>query len=173
MGNFTQWGDNPIAMTQHTVAGQYITTVPSYCPGSMEYRFSNGAASDMSNHEPVDSACGVDNGVGSYNRFWARSGSADTLRHTYGTCSFVNVNENDLNQVSFRPNPMTEMTTIVLGTSDFYSVQIMDITGRIVAGFNHVQGDVEIVRNNMVRGMYFVNIANTTGNVKTLKLIVE
>ena len=173
MGNFTQWGDNPIAMTQHTVAGQYITTVPSYCPGSMEYRFSNGDASDMSNHEPIDSACGVDNGVGSYNRFWARSGSADTLRHTYGTCSFVNVNENDLNQVSFRPNPMTEMTTIVLGTSDFYSVQIMDITGRVVAGYEHIQGDIEIVRNNMVRGMYFVNIANTTGNVKTLKLIVE
>ena len=173
MGNFTQWGDNPIAMTQHTVAGQYITTIPSYCPGSMEYRFSNGDASDVANHEPVDSACGVDNGVGSYNRFWARSGSADTLRHTYGTCSFVDVNENDLNQVSVHPNPMTEMTTIVLGTSDFYSVQIIDITGRIVAGFDHVQGEVEIVRNNMVRGMYFVNIANTTGDVKTMKLIVE
>ena len=68
---------------------------------------------------------------------------------------------------------MTEMTTIVLGTSDFYSVQIIDITGRIVAGFDHVQGEVEIVRNNMVRGMYFVNIANTTGDVKTMKLIVE
>jgi hypothetical protein len=68
---------------------------------------------------------------------------------------------------------MTEMTTIVLGTSDFYSVQITDITGRIVAGFDHVQGEVEIVRNNMVRGMYFVNIANTTGDVKTMKLIVE
>ena len=173
MGNFTQWGDNPIAMTQHTVAGQYITTIPSYCPGSMEYRFSNGDASDVANHEPVDSACGVDNGVGSYNRFWARSGSADTLRHTYGTCSFVDLNENDLNQVSVHPNPMTEMTTIVLGTSDFYSVQIIDITGRIVAGFDHVQGEVEIVRNNMVRGMYFVNIANTTGDVKTMKLIVE
>ena len=173
MGNFTQWGDNPIAMTQHTVAGQYITTIPSYCPGSMEYRFSNGDASDVANHEPVDSACGVDNGVGSYNRFWARSGSADTLRHTYGTCSFVDVNENDLNQVSVRPNPMTEMTTIVLGTSDFYRVQIIDITGRIVADFDHVQGEVEIVRNNMVRGMYFVNIANTTGDVKTMKLIVE
>ena len=65
------------------------------------------------------------------------------------------------------------MTTIVLGTSDFYSIQVMDITGRIVAGFDHVQGEVEIVRNNMVRGMYFVNIANTTGNVKTMKLIVE
>ena len=65
------------------------------------------------------------------------------------------------------------MTTIVLGTSDFYSVQIIDITGRIVAGFDHVQGEVEIVRNNMVRGMYFVNIANTTGDVKTMKLIVE
>ena len=65
------------------------------------------------------------------------------------------------------------MTTIVLGTSDFYSVQIMDITGRVVAGYEHIQGDIEIVRNNMVRGMYFVNIANTTGNVKTLKLIVE
>ncbi|HCP41386.1 MAG TPA: hypothetical protein DIT65_06285 [Cryomorphaceae bacterium] len=86
IGNFTQWEQNAITMTPHTMAGQYIATVLSFCPGTMEYRFSNGDAMNSANHEPVTADCGVDNGVGGYNRFFARTGSADTLRHTYGTC---------------------------------------------------------------------------------------
>ncbi len=173
MGNFTQWDANAIAMTAHSTAGQYIATVPSFCPGTMEYRFSNGDPTDVSNHEPVDSACGVDNGVGSYNRFFARTGSADTLRHTYGTCSFVGIEEGALDFVTVRPNPMTESTTIGLGLNDRYTVRVMDITGRVVAGFDNVQGDVELVRNNMVSGLYFVNVANSKGDVKTMKVVVE
>jgi hypothetical protein len=49
----------------------------------------------------------------------------------------------------------------------------MDITGRVVAGFDNVQGDVELVRNNMVSGLYFVNVANSKGDVKTMKVVVE
>jgi len=173
MGNFTQWDVNAVAMVPHTVAGQYIATEANFCPGSMEYRFSNGDPTDVSNHEPVDSACGVDNGVGSYNRFFARTGSADTLRHTYGTCSFVGIEEGALDFVTVRPNPMTESTTIGLGLNDRYTVRVMDITGRVVAGFDNVQGDVELVRNNMVSGLYFVNVANSKGDVKTMKVVVE
>ena len=115
----------------------------------------------------------VDNGVGGYNRFFARTGSADTLRHTYGTCSFVGLEEGALDFVTVRPNPMTESTTIALGLNDLYTVRVMDITGRVVAGFDNVQGDVELVRNNMVSGMYFVNVANSKAEVKTMKVVVE
>ena len=173
MGTFTQWDANAIAMTPHSVAGQYIATVPSFCPGSMEYRFSNGDPTDTDNHEPVDSACGVDNGVGSYNRFFARTGSADTLRHIFGACSFINVVENDMDAISVRPNPMNEMATIALGSNDVYTVRVMDITGRVVAGFDNAQGNIELQRGAMSRGMYFVNIANSKGDIKTLKVVVE
>lgn len=173
MGNFTQWDANAVAMVPHTVAGQYIATETNFCPGSMEYRFSNGDPTDVANHEPVDSACGVDNGVGSYNRFFARSGSADTLRHTFGTCSFVSVEEAAMDMISVRPNPMTESATLTLGTADAYTVRVMDITGRVVAGMDNVQGDVELARNNMNSGMYFVNIANSKGEARTIKVVVE
>jgi len=174
IGTFTKWIDSlAIPLDPHTVVGQYIVTLTSFCPGTMEYRFSNGDPSDVSNHEPVDSACGVDNGVGSYNRFFTRTGSADTLRHTYGTCSFVGIEEGALDFVTLRPNPMTESTTIGLGLNDRYTVRVMDITGRVVAGFDNVQGDVELVRNNMVSGLYFVNVANSKGDVKTMKVVVE
>lgn len=173
MGNFTQWDANAIAMVPHSVAGQYIATVPSFCPGSLEYRFSNGDPTDTDNHEPVDSACGVDNGVGSYNRFFARTGSADTLRHIFGACSFINVVENDMDAISVRPNPMNEMATIALGSNDVYTVRVMDITGRVVAGFDNAQGNIELQRGAMSRGMYFVNIANSKGDIKTLKVVVE
>ena len=53
-------------------------------------------------------ACGVDNGVGGYNRFFARSGSADTVQHIFGQCSFIAVEEDALSGVSIRPNPMNE-----------------------------------------------------------------
>ena len=173
MGNFTQWDQNAIAMVAHSQAGQYIATVAQYCPGTMEYRFSNGDPSNTSNHEPVPMDCGVDNGVGSYNRFFARTGSADTVQHIYGACSFISVEENALDAVAIYPNPMTDVATIALGTSDFYTVRVMDITGRLVAGMDNAQGNVELNASEMGRGMYFVNIANSKGELRTMKVIVE
>ena len=173
MGNFTQWSSNAIPMVAHSQAGQYIATVAQYCPGTMEYRFSNGDPSDNSNHEPVPADCGVDNGVGSYNRFFARTGSADTVQHIYGACSFISVEENALDAVAIYPNPMTDVATIALGTSDFYTVRVMDITGRLVAGMDNAQGNVELNASEMGRGMYFVNIANSKGELRTMKVIVE
>jgi hypothetical protein len=173
MGNFTQWDANAIPMVAHSQAGQYIATVAQYCPGTMEYRFSNGDPSNTSNHEPVPMDCGVDNGVGSYNRFFARTGSADTVQHIYGACSFISVEENALDAVAIYPNPMTDVATIALGTSDFYTVRVMDITGRLVAGMDNVQGNVELNASEMGRGMYFVNIANSKGELRTMKVIVE
>ena len=161
-----------VPMVPHSVAGQYIATEVNFCPGTMEYRFSNGDTSNSSNHEPVPMDCGVDNGVGGYNRFFARSGSADTVQHIFGQCSFISVEEDALIGVSVRPNPMNENATIALGAGR-YSVRVFDITGRVVAGFDNVQGDITLERNNMVSGMYYVNIANANGATKTLKVIVE
>ena len=173
MGAFTQWEANAVPMVPHSVAGQYIATEANYCPGTMEYRFSNGDPSKTANHEPVPMDCGVDNGVGSYNRFFARSGSADTVQHIFGQCSFISVEEDALSGVSIRPNPMNESATIALGNAGRYSVRVFDMTGRVVAGFENVQGDITLERNNMVSGMYYVNIANAKGATKTLKIIVE
>jgi len=173
MGNFTQWNSNAIAMVPHSVGGQYITTVAQYCPGTMEYRFSNGDAMDGANHEPVPADCGVDNGVGGFNRFFARTGMADTVKHIYGACSFINVIENALNDVSIYPNPMTDKATIALGNQDFYKVQVLDITGRMISAMDHVQGKVELNSAEMRGGMYFVNVINSQGALKTIKLIVE
>lgn len=173
MGTFTQWDANAIAFVPHSTPGQYIATVEDFCPGTLEYRFSNGDPTDIANHEPVDSACGVPNGVGDYNRFFARTGSADTLYHIFGACSFINVVENDMDAMSVYPNPMKESATIALGTNDVYTVRVMDITGRVVAGFDNAQGNVELNRGSMTRGMYFVNIASSKGAYKTMKVVVE
>lgn len=173
MGTFTQWQSNAMPMTAHTVAGQYIATVQGFCPGDLEYKFTNGNPNDGANEEPVDSACGVANGVGGYNRYFARTGQADTLRHIFGQCSFISVEENALDAVAIYPNPMTDVATIALGTADFFTVQVMDITGRMVVEMDNVQGNVELNASEMGRGMYFVNIANTQGQVRTMKVVVE
>jgi hypothetical protein len=173
MGAFTQWDANAVPMVPHSVAGQYIATEANYCPATMEYRFSNGDPSNTANHEPVPMDCGVDNGVGGYNRFFARSGTADTVQHIFGQCSFISVEEDALSGVSVHPNPMNESATIALGNSGRYSVRVFDITGRVVAGFDNVQGTITLERNNMVSGMYYVNIADAKGATKTLKVIVE
>jgi hypothetical protein len=174
MGTFTGWNsDSAIVMVPHSTAGQYIATLSQFCPGTMDYRFSNGDPSDNSNHEPVPADCGVDNGVGSYNRFFARTGSADTVQHIFGACSFISVEENALDAVAIYPNPMTDVATIALGTSDFYTVRVMDITGRLVAGMDNAQGNVALNASEMGRGMYFVNIANSKGELRTMKVIVE
>ena len=173
MGAFTQWDANAIAMAPHSVAGQYITTVAQYCPGTMDYRFSNGDPGNNPNHEPVPAACGVDNGVGGYNRSFTRTGGMDTVQHIFGACSFISVEEDALAGVSIRPNPMNESATISLGNAGRYSVRVFDITGRVVAGFENVQGAVTLERKNMVSGMYYVNISDAKGLSKTLKVVVE
>jgi len=68
---------------------------------------------------------------------------------------------------------MNETATIALGTNDVYTVRVMDITGRVVAGFDNAQGNVELNRGSMTRGMYFVNIASSKGAYKTMKVVVE
>lgn len=173
MGPFTQWSANAIALDVHTVAGQYITTVSSFCPAGVEYRFSNGDPNDGANHEPVDSACGVDNGVGSYNRYFLRTGSADTLRHTYGTCSFVGLEDSQLEQIVLHPNPMTSTATVVLGASDVYTVRIVDMTGRVINAFENVNGELVIERGNMVNGLYFIVVTDSNGDARTVKFAVE
>ncbi|MBL6671175.1 MAG: T9SS type A sorting domain-containing protein, partial [Flavobacteriaceae bacterium] len=75
--------------------------------------------------------------------------------------------------VSIRPNPMNESATIALGNAGRYAVRVFDITGRVVAGFDNVQGDITLERNNMVSGMYYVNITDANGATKTLKVVVE
>ena len=173
MGNFTQWNSNAIAMVPHSAVGQYITTLTQYCPGSMEYRFSNGDPMTLANHEPVPIYCGVDNGIGGFNRFFERTGVPDTVRHIFGACSFINVIENTLDEVSINPNPMTDIATITLGYQDFYKVQVFDITGRIISTMNSVKGNVELNSSLMKGGMYFVKVVNSQGAVKTIKIIVE
>jgi hypothetical protein len=68
---------------------------------------------------------------------------------------------------------MTDKATIDLGNQDFYKVQVLDITGRMISAMDHVQGKVELNSAEMRGGMYFVNVINSQGALKTIKLIVE
>jgi hypothetical protein len=68
---------------------------------------------------------------------------------------------------------MNESATIALGNAGRYAVRVFDITGRVVAGFDNVQGDITLERNNMVSGMYYVNITDANGATRTLKVVVE
>jgi hypothetical protein len=52
-------------------------------------------------------------------------------------------------------------------------VQVLDITGRMISAMDHVQGKVELNSAEMRGGMYFVNVINSQGALKTIKLIVE
>ena len=120
---------------------------------------------------PID--CGVDNGVGGFNRFFERTGVPDTVRHIFGACSFINVIENNLDEVSINPNPIKDIATITLGNQDFYKVQVFDFTGRIISTMNNVKGNIELNSSLMRGGIYFVKVVNSQGAVKIIKIMVE
>jgi len=111
------WQDGQVVLQESAVAGIWYATVTVSGSASVLYKFVNGIASssDESNAESNIAACGVDNGIGGYNRSHIRSGVAETLTTPcFDTCdicgTLISVEEQEVvNGLLVYPNPIEDL----------------------------------------------------------------
>ncbi len=93
------------------------------------------------------------------------------------TCSLTNTIDRDLeNSLIAIPNPFDNKTVVSFSNPNnaTYEVSLFTLTGKQIRTFRQVNGTVlEIERNEMPAGMYFLNFRNESGQMATLKLVVK
>jgi hypothetical protein len=184
MGDFTtpSWQGGAIQMDDNG-DGTWSTTVSDFCPQEGRYKFAFGNMPDSAgwteeNAEfQQDGGCGEDNGDFPDNRVLVRTSEEPmTICYTFNTCTacLVGVEElESLNRTSIYPNPATDVINIVFDKNGEYLVRIMDISGKTVYT-NQVNADRMILSGNeMVSGVYFVQISDNLNNTITKKLVVK
>jgi hypothetical protein len=183
MGDFTNptWQAGAIQMTDMG-GGMWSTTVTGFCPQEGRYKFAfgntpDGAGWTEENAEfQQEGGCGEDNGDFPDNRVIVRTSSEPSeVCFVFNTCTdcMVGVEEiQSLNRTQIFPNPAHDMINIVFDKFGEYNVRIMDISGKIVYT-NQVNADRLMISNQMVSGIYMVQIIDATNNTVTKKLVVK
>ena len=88
----------------------------------------------------------------------------------YGTCTVGNVGMQELSEVTFvaYPNPATALVT-VSSSSDIASVEVTDLSGKIVAKSNGNSVDI----SNIDSGVYLLSIITLDGNSSVSQRIIK
>ncbi|MEO1259324.1 MAG: T9SS type A sorting domain-containing protein [Bacteroidota bacterium] len=93
------------------------------------------------------------------------------------TCDLTNTIDRELeNSLVAIPNPFDSRTVVTFSNPNLtsYDVTLLSLTGQQMRTFRNVNGTtLEIDRNGMPSGMYFLNFRNEEGKIATLKLVVK
>ena len=102
------------------------------------------------------------------------SADAPSIGLKVGNYSFVNTNEN-LMEGSYKlfPNPAnSEINILSLGNSNYYNIEIHDLTGRIVKIENsRTSNNTTLDVSDLKSGNYIIKITDNNGKVESLKMI--
>ena len=102
------------------------------------------------------------------------SADAPSIGLKVGNYSFVNTNEN-LMEGSYKlfPNPAnSEINILSLGNSNYYNIEIHDLTGRIVKIVNSkTSNNTTLDVSDLKSGNYIIKITDNNGKVESLKMI--
>ena len=178
MGQFTdpQWQEGAVMMTDDNADGVYEATLTVSGSAEFQYKFTNGDpypgdvvdATVEEAYDFVTGNCGVENGIGGFNRVHVRSGVAETLDIVcYNSCVACGVGVNGItidNTLSVFPNPTNGNFVInseVINGMAFVSV--VDAQGRLVRSnqINFVPGNnVEMNIADLPNGVYAIRIEN-------------
>lgn len=183
-GNFVGWDFDSLVMTDNG-SGQWSRTV-RLTAGPYEYKFFNGPGGDpVGETANFDSlGCGASNGLGGYNRTFDNTGdSTDSSLPVWvwNTCNSVNATgiADDLNKNGdFRifPNPFTASTRIEFNNDDrkSYDLTMTNLNGQVVRRISNItDSHVQINRETLSGGLYFISLTNQNGDVFSAKVIIE
>lgn len=188
MGTFQTPNWQGGALRMSPVAGKlgfYSVTVPGVCPGKFSYKFVNGDSSQVANEEnfsdTTQRACVEPSGVGGWNRTYTRISSNDvTIGYVFNSCEAADLSgvrdiAGLLNNVKLYPNPTLSSVNVEFNdAAKSHNIVVTDIAGKTIATYQHVTDNrFTIEKVDLGTGMFFVNITNNRGEVKTLKLIVQ
>lgn len=154
--------------------GGGVYEVIAYAPaGNYEFKYYNGNTSGDA--ETVPASCATNN-----NR--THNLIADTILPTVCykacvSCALASVFENssEISGIKMYPNPLISSATLefqVKGTS--YAATIMDLSGRVLKSYYSANGEnIEVKRDDLKSGIYFVSVVNAQNAKSTSKLIIQ
>lgn len=177
------WQKDADEMTDADADGVFEFTT-SIVPGEYQYKFING--NDDASEEDGDfvtMGCGIDNGVGGSNRLLDLVGlTNDTILpvFVYNTCTFsaLSIDDPFATGASFTvyPNPFSDFAVIEFQNNDYemYTITMTDVTGKVVKSYGNFSGQrLEISRENINSGIYFLTVMNSQKEARVSKLIVR
>jgi hypothetical protein len=95
----------------------------------------------------------------------------------YDTCYYIQtgISQTNINEsIKIIPNPVLVKGTIEVSVGQFYRMTIMNISGIVVREYNvERQSSIEISREGLPSGLYFVKLSGEQGNTVNLKVIFE
>ena len=175
-----------IGTTYYTVTG---LTANSVSGSILTQDFPNGSALSI----PVDpitmqtmyetmggltgTVCAIAVGVGSAsvnNAFADDANANDNLSCvTYTVTAVASVEEEEFSEISVYPNPATNILNIKIGNNDVQTINIIDMTGRVINTIS-VSNEIETLDvSGYENGVYFYQVIKNGEAIKTEKFIVS
>ncbi len=178
IGGFTNpvWQSGATEMTDDNADGIYVATLNAGGPANIQYKFVNGDVTVTENEENAGlELCGIENGIGGYNRTHTRSGSNETLAiacFDQCDCESSVAEMILLNSLNIYPNPASESVSVVFSSENTVTVSLVNSLGQVVR--------TELVNNDfmtfdvssLASGLYSIQLS-TEGASVTKSLIIE
>ena len=96
-----------------------------------------------------------------------------TANIPYTDCTGLGVNEQEVNEYVLYPNPSEGSFVIEMSKAGNYSVEILDLAGRMHATRMENTAHMQFMNLALNKGMYIVKIINETGNTETIKVLIK
>jgi hypothetical protein len=177
------WVKDTLQMTDANTDGIYEYTAMGIVPAEYQFKYYNGDGGDPEgeNFDFLTGGCGVSNGVGGFNRLLDLTGRLSDTTLTvwyYNTCNAVLAAAADQAGTSFSvyPNPFSNTTVIELQRWErtAYDLRVISLTGQVMMERNALRTDrVEISREGLNSGLYFVELRDAKGRSTTQKIVVQ
>jgi hypothetical protein len=94
----------------------------------------------------------------------------DRVSATYTFIATLSNDTNVLDTVKVFPNPTSAQWNFQFGSTVISSIQLMDITGKVIFTDNQISSEYAINANSLREGLYFVTISSANAQ-KTFKLL--
>ena len=172
IGGFTNpaWQGGAVQMSDADGDLVYECTVNVSGSADIQYKFVNGDVSVSANEEAAGVInCGIDNGVGGYNRIHTRTGIAEVLNTVcFDSCADCSIGVQKamaLTVLNAYPVPANEFVTLSFGQvkSAPITVRVMNNLGQVVS--TQYMGNLP-TGNNQVR----VNLQGVAGGIYAIEL---
>jgi len=90
----------------------------------------------------------------------------------YTVTEVAGVSESNLSEITAYPNPVVTELTINLGNNNVSSINIIDMSGRVLETISNLDSSVTIDMSNYNSGVYFYQVIDNDSAIKTEKFIV-
>jgi hypothetical protein len=177
------WVKDTLQLTDANSDGVYERT-ESIVPNEYQYKYYNGDGGDPDGESAnfLDLGCGVSNGIGGWNRLLNITGRlTDTILpiYDYNTCLTPATARDDaasFTNVNVYPNPFSSTAVIELQRNDrsAYSMRLVSLTGQVLVAREGLRNDrIELDRQGIQSGLYFIELRDAKGRQVTKKVIIQ